>query len=87
MAVNKEKYVSRQGFESGIRRRVAEGVILNVLKNHGTFIVKGQAVPEVISDCLTAENECTNNLKNIGKNLPNDTASHPTRFESLTTLL
>jgi hypothetical protein len=62
-------------------------VILIVLKNQGTFIVKRQAVPEVFSDSLTAENECTNILKNTGNNPPNDTASHPTRFESLTTLL
>jgi len=62
-------------------------VILIVLKNHGTFIIKGQAVPDVFSDCLTAEDERTNILKNDGNHPSNDKASHPTGFESSTTLL
>ena len=49
--------------------------------------INGQAVPEVFSGCLAAENEWANILKNIGNNPPNDTASHPTIFELLITLL
>jgi hypothetical protein len=52
-----------------------------------SIIFKDQVVPEIFSDYLTAEDESTDILENVGNHPSNNTASHPTGFESLTTLL
>jgi hypothetical protein len=53
-------------------------VVPYILKDRSTFVLKGKAAKE---NCLTPKDEGATVIRNVGKLLPNDTASHPRRLE------